>query len=86
MNDYYIPCSQILDLYVRTVTTSISRGIKPNELSMWLKSKTDNKFIVIERRFILEAIKYIEINRYSDQFLGHDFKERWNLKVIKEFL
>jgi len=86
MNEPYIPCSQILDLYLQTVTTNVSKGIKLYDLSVWLKSRTDNEFIVIERRFILDAIEYIEINRFSDQFLGHDFKERWNLKLIKELI
>ena len=86
MNNYYIPCSQILDLYLRTVTNSIINGLKPYELSLWLKSQTNNKFIVIERRFIIEVLEYIELNRYSDEFLGHDFKTRWYLKMIKELI
>jgi hypothetical protein len=53
---------------------------------MWLKSKTNNQFIVIEKKFILEAIDYIEYNRYSDQFLGRDFKERWDLERIKKLI
>lgn len=53
---------------------------------MWLKSKTNNQFIVIEKKFILEAIEYTEYNRYSDQFLGQNFKERWDLERIKEVI
>lgn len=86
MNNYYIPCSQILDLYVRTVSTRVSKGLTPYELSLWLKSTTNNRFTVVERRFIIEALEYIELNRYSDEFLGHDFKTRWNLKMIKKLI
>ena len=86
MNEPYIPCSQILDLYLKTVATNVINGLKPYDLSLWLKSQTNNKFIVIERRFIIEALEYIELNRYSDEFLGHDFKTRWNLKMIKKLI
>ena len=86
MNEHYIPCSQIIDLYLKTVTNSIIKGLKVSDLSLWIKNQTDNKFLIIERRFIIEAIEYIELNRYSDEFLGHDFKKRWNLKIVKELI
>ena len=60
--------------------------ISTNTISEWLKSKTDNQFIVVERAFVLDAIIYIERNRYTDGFLGQDLKERWDLEAIKFFI
>lgn len=86
MNNCYISCSHILDLYIETFITNVNKGLTPYELSLWLKSTTNNRFTIIERRFIIEAIEYIELNRYSDEFLGHDFKTRWDIKIIKELI
>jgi hypothetical protein len=81
MKNYFIPRSEILNLY-----TSALKDISTNTISEWLKSKTDNQFIVVERSFVLDAIIYIERNRYTDGFLGQDLKERWDLEVIKSFI
>ena len=81
MKNYFIPRSEILSLY-----TSALNDISTHSLSMWLKSKTDNQFVVIEREFVIEAIKYIEKNRYTDEFLGGDLKIRWNLETIKSYI
>ena len=53
---------------------------------MWLKSKTDNQFVVIEREFVLDAINYIKLNKYTDNFLGCNIKERWDLELIKSYI
>ena len=53
---------------------------------MWLKSKTDDNFIVIELTFVVDAIKYIEINRHTDDFLSNFLKERWDLELIKSYI
>lgn len=76
-----IPRSEILNLYSGTINE-----ITIHSISEWLKSKTDKQFIVIEREFVMEAVQYIEINKYSDGFLGRDIKEKWNLDFIKEFV
>ncbi len=76
-----IPRSEILNLYMGTV-----HEITIHSISEWLKSKTDKQFIVIERQFVMENIQYIEINKYSDGFLGRDIREKWDLDSIKEFV
>jgi hypothetical protein len=76
-----IPRSEILNLYMGTV-----HEITIHSISEWLKSKTDRQFIAIERQFVVEVIQYIELNKYSDEFLGRDIKERWDLEVIKSRL
>ena len=76
-----IPRSEILNLYSGTIGE-----ISVHSVSEWLKSKTDRQLIVIERQFIIEVIEYIELNNYSDGFLGRNIKERWDLENIKEFV
>ena len=58
-----IPRSEILNLYSGTINE-----ITIHSISEWLKSKTDKQFIVIEREFVMEAVQYIEINKYNDTF------------------
>jgi hypothetical protein len=76
-----IPRSEILNLYMGTV-----HEITIHSISEWLKSKTDKKFIVIERKFVMEAVQYIEINKYNDSFLNQNIREKWDLDFIKEFV
>ena len=76
-----IPRSEILNLYMGTV-----HEITIHSISEWLKSKTDKQFIVIEREFVMEAVQYIEINKYNDTFLNQNIREKWDLDLIKEFL
>ena len=81
MKNYFIPRSEILNLYMGTV-----HEITIHSISEWLKSKTDRQFIAIERQFVVEVIQYIELNKYSDDFVGRDVKEKWDLKNIKSHL
>lgn len=76
-----IPRSEILNLYSGTIGE-----ISVHSISEWVKSKTNKQFIVIERKFVMDAIQYIEINKYSDGFLGRDIRERWDLDLINEFV
>ena len=76
-----IPLSELLNLYSGTVGE-----ISVHSISEWLKSKTDKQFMVIERKFVMEAIQYIEINKYNDIFLNQNIREKWNLDFIKEFV
>jgi len=73
--------SEILNLYMGTV-----HEITIHSISEWLKSKTDKQFIVIEREFVMEAVQYIEINKYNDSFLNQNIREKWDLDFIKEFV
>ena len=73
-----IPRSEILNLYMGTV-----HEITIHSISEWLKSKTDKQFIVIERESVMEAVQYIEINKYNDTFLNQNIRQKWNLDFIK---
>ena len=58
-----IPRSELLNLYMGTV-----HEITIHSISEWLKSKTDKQFMVIERKFVMEVIQYIEINKCNRYF------------------
>jgi len=73
--------SELLNLYSGTINE-----ITIHSISEWIKSKTDKQFIVIEREFVMEAIQYIEINKYNDTFLNQNIREKWDLDFIKEFV
>jgi hypothetical protein len=76
-----IPRSELLNLYSGTINE-----ITIHSISEWLKSKTNKQFIVIEREFVMEAVQYIEINKYNDTFLNQNIREKWDLDLIKEFV
>jgi len=76
-----ITCSEILNLYMGTL-----HEITIHSISEWLKFKTYKQFIVIERDFVMEAVQYIEINKYSNGFLNKEIREKWDLDFIKEFV
>ena len=76
-----IPRSELLNLYSGTI-----KEITIHSISEWLKSKTDKQFIVIEREFVMEAVQYIEINKYNDTFLNQNIREKWHLDLINEFV
>lgn len=81
MKNRYIPRSEILNLY-----TSSLKEVSTFTISEWLKLLTEDQFIVIERGFVLDVITYIELNKYSDGFLGRHIKEKWDLEVIKSYI
>ena len=73
--------SELLNLYSGTINE-----ITIHSISEWIKSKTDKQFIVIEREFVMEAVQYIEINKYNETFLNQSIREKWDLDFIKEFV
>lgn len=81
MKTHFIPKAEILNLY-----TSTLKEVSTFTLSEWLKLRTDDQFIVIEREFVIDVIKYIERNRYTDGFLHQDLQGKWNLELIKNYI
>jgi hypothetical protein len=81
MKNHFISRSELLSIHSDTL-----QDISIYNLSMWLKSKTGGKFIIIERGFVIAAIKYIEKNRFTDEFLGHDIKKQWDLEIIRSYI
>ena len=71
---------------IRFSVARMNQGFCFFSVPTWVKSKTDRQFIAIERQFVVEVIQYIELNKYSDGFLGRGIKEKWDLEVIKSHL
>lgn len=62
-------------------------GMSTHDLSMWLKSKTDDKFVVIPRDFAKMVILFFEAEgeRHKD-FLPHADEMLEDLRFIKKYL
>ena len=58
INDYRITRSEL-----STLLWGITSDISTHSLSMWLKSKTNDEFVVVPRYFILEYIEFLETER-----------------------
>jgi hypothetical protein len=61
--------------------------ISTHSLSMWLKSKTDNEFVVVPREFIYMTVLFFEnmAEGYKDR-LPHSDEMIKDLKAIKNYL
>lgn len=55
--------------------------ISTHSLSMWLKSKTNDKFVVVPRSFVLECVKFLE-QSYED----YGMENMKCLEAIKMYL
>ena len=58
INDYRITRAEL-----STLLWGITSDISTHSLSMWLKSKTNDEFVVVPRYFILEYIEFLEAER-----------------------
>ena len=63
-------------------TTSIKSEISLNDLSLWLKCKTDHQYVIFDRNAILKLIKYA-INH--QECFRNDFPSK-NLDIDKNEL
>ena len=48
---------------VSSLLWSMGSDISTHSLSMWIKSKTKDEFVVVPRYFILEYIEFLETER-----------------------
>lgn len=69
-------------------TTSIKSEISLNDLSLWLKCKTDHQYIIFDRNVILKLIKYA-INHntcFTNDFVGKDLDiDKDELQFLKDY-
>lgn len=68
-------------------TTSIKSEISLNDLSLWLKCKTDHQYIIFDRNVILKLIKYAINHKecFRNDFLGNDLDVNKNeLQFLKD--
>ncbi len=82
IKDHFIPREEISNLF-----WSMDSEISTHSLSMWLKSKTNNEFVVVPREFVYMTVLFFENmgEGYKDK-IPH-FKEMIrNLATIKNYL
>lgn len=72
---------------LKLATTGLEE-ISPHSLSIWLKIKTDNKYVVFNRDMALKLIDYVLKHRkcYENSFLGKDLKiSQEELETLKDY-
>jgi len=82
IKDHFIPRDEISNLL-----WGIDSEISTHSLSMWLKSKTNNEFVVVPREFVYMTVLFFEnmAEGYKDK-IPH-FKEMIrDLATIKNYL
>jgi hypothetical protein len=72
--------------FMRLLFTKID-GVDTHELSMWLKSKTDDEFVVVPREFVYMTVLFFEVQakEYKDR-LPHGEMMINDLASIKNYL
>jgi hypothetical protein len=62
-NFYKIQDRRIPREEVSNLLWSMGSDISTHSLSMWIKSKTDDEWVVLPKKFILEYIEFLETER-----------------------
>lgn len=82
VNDYIIHRKEISNLLL-----NMGDGISTHSLSMWLKSKTDDQWVVMPRAFCVMTVTFFEekAKENSKTFLFYD-EVIQELKELKNYL
>lgn len=82
IKDRFIPRKEISNLYF-----NMGDGISTHSLSMWLKSKTDNEFIVVPKGFVFTMIIFWEqeLKKNADR-LGDITSILEEVEAVKKYL
>ena len=82
IKDYFIPREEISNLL-----WGMDSKISTHSLSMWLKSKTDDQWVVVPREFVYTTVLFFEnmAEGYKDK-LPHSDEMIKDLKAIKNYL
>jgi hypothetical protein len=82
VNDYIIHRKEISNLLF-----NMGEGISTHSLSMWLKSKTDDEWVVVPRAFVYISLSFFEekATTYSKQ-LPHYKEMMEEFRTIKNYL
>ena len=82
IKDRFIPKEE----FMRLLFTKID-GVNTHELSMWLKSKTDDEFVVVPREFVYMTVLFFEAtaSEYKDR-LPNSLEMLNDLTAIKSYL
>ena len=82
VKDRFIPKEE----FMRLLFTKID-GVDTHELSMWLKSKTDDEFVIVPREFCVLIILFLERQAVSKEHLLFNFQNvLGKLEEIKRYL
>ncbi len=69
-------------------TTSIKSEISLNDLSLWLKCKTDHQYVIFDRNVILKLINYA-LNHdtcFQNDFIGKNLDiDKDELQILKDY-
>ena len=72
--------------FMRLLFTKID-GVDTHELSMWLKSNTDDEFVVVPREFCILMVLFLERQAIAKEHLIFNFqKVLGQLEEIKRYL
>ena len=79
---HFVSCEEISDLL-----KGMTREISTHDLSMWLKSKTDDEFVVVPREFCILMVLFLERQAVAKEHLLFNFqKVLGQLEEIKRYL
>ena len=83
----YIQDYRITRAELSTLLWGITSDISTHSLSMWIKSKTNDEFVVVPRSFCLNSVTLLEeLDYYLDEFVFCDEGDENYLKQIKVYL
>ena len=82
IKDHFIPREEISNLLWGMIG-----DISTHSLSMWLKSKTDDEFVVVPREFCILVVSFLERQAVAkDHLLFDPQKVLGQLEEIKRYL
>ena len=82
IKDRFIPKEE----FMRLLFTKID-GVDTYDLSMWLKSKTDDEFVVVPREFCVLMVLFLERQAVAKEHLLFNFQNvLGQLEEIKRYL
>lgn len=80
VKDYIIHRKEISNLYF-----NMGEGISTHDLSMWIKSKTDDEWVVVPKFFCAEVINFLE-REFEREGLTKAVGKNLYLEQIKRYL
>lgn len=80
VKDYIISRAEISNLYF-----NMGEGISTHSLSMWIKSKTDDEWVVVPKFFCAEVINFLE-GEFEREGLTKAVGKNLYLEQIKRYL
>ena len=82
IKDHFIPREEISNLL-----WGMNSEISTHSLSMWLKSKTDDEFVVVPREFCILIVSFLERQAAAkEHLLFNSQKVLGQLEEIKRYL